>query len=81
MPLTTIENAYQALDNITMVRGSHTFKFGVDIRMLRQTFIRLLGGMRRQVQYDQFITGNAKTQTLRGTPLRRFCWGFPLRAP
>jgi hypothetical protein len=44
----TIENSYQILDNVTMVRGSHTFKVGTDIRMNRQTFIQLLGGNAEQ---------------------------------
>ena len=81
-PLITIENAYQVLDNVTMVRGSHTFKVGTDIRMLRQTFIQLLGGNAGgSFSYNQFMTGIPEIQMPRGTRWRRFFWEFQLRAP
>ena len=77
-PLITIENAYQALDNVTMVRGSHTFKFGTDIRMLRQTFIQLLGGNAGgSFSYNQFMTGDPRNPNATGNSFASFLLGIP----
>jgi len=78
MPLTSIENAYQILDNVTMVRGSHTFKVGTDIRMLRQTFIQLLGGNAGgSFSYNQFMTGDPKNPNATGNSFASFLLGIP----
>ena len=77
-PLISIENAYQVLDNVTMVRGSHTFKVGTDIRMLRQTFIQLLGGNAGgSFSYNQFMTGDPKNPNATGNSFASFLLGIP----
>src|SRR5205814_771182 len=42
-PLIELENIYQVLDNITFVRGAHTFKTGVDYRKVQRNFTQILG--------------------------------------
>lgn len=77
-PLISIENAYQVLDNVTMVRGSHTFKVGTDIRMLRQTFIQLLGANAGgSFNYDQFMTGDPRSPNATGNSFASFLLGIP----
>lgn len=78
MPLTTIENSYQVLDNVTMVRGSHTFKVGTDIRLNRQTFIQLLGGNAGgSFSYNQFMTGDPQNPNATGNSFASFLLGIP----
>ena len=80
-PLISIENAYQFLDNVTMIRGSHTFKVGTDIRMVRQTFIQLLGGtVGGRFRYDQFLTGDPLNVGATGNPFASFLLGLPSSA-
>jgi Carboxypeptidase regulatory-like domain len=77
-PLISIENAYQVLDNVTMVRGSHTFKFGTDLRLLRQTFIQLLGGNAGgSFSYNQFMTGDPRNPNATGNAMASFLLGIP----
>jgi len=80
-PEISIENTYQALDNFTLVHGAHTFKFGTDVRMLRQTFIQLLGGNAGgSFSYDQFITGDPTSVAATGNAMASFLLGLPSSA-
>ncbi|MFN8007721.1 MAG: TonB-dependent receptor [Terriglobia bacterium] len=77
-PLITIENSFQLLDNFTLVRGSHTFKMGADIRMLRQTFIQLLGSnVAGSFSYSQDMTGNPQSPNATGNSFASFLLGIP----
>jgi len=42
-PLIELENIYQVLDNATFIRGSHTFKVGVDYKKIQRNFTQILG--------------------------------------
>ena len=42
-PLVELENIYQVLDNVTFIRGSHTFKAGVDYKKIQRNFTQILG--------------------------------------
>jgi hypothetical protein len=42
-PLVELENIYQVLDNATFIRGSHTFKVGVDYKKIQRNFTQILG--------------------------------------
>ena len=78
MPLTTIENSYQVLDNITMVRGSHTFKFGTDIRMNRAGVHPASGRQRGgSFSYNQFMTGDPRNPNATGNSFASFLLGIP----
>lgn len=77
-PLISIENTYQLLNNVTLVRGSHTFKFGTDVRMLRQTFLQLLGGNAGgSFSYNQAITGDPRNVNATGNSFASFLLGLP----
>jgi len=45
-PQSTVQNLYQGADNITWIRGNHTFKFGADVRksISPQTFTQRVRG-------------------------------------
>jgi len=80
-PLINIENGYQALDNTTLVRGSHTVKLGVDVRMQRQTFLQLLGGQAGgSFNFDQYITGDPGNVAATGNAMASFLLGVPASA-
>jgi hypothetical protein len=42
-PLRELENVYQVLDNATFIRGSHTYKVGVDYKKIQRNFTQILG--------------------------------------
>src|SRR5207245_5043103 len=80
-PDISIENAFQYLDNLTLIRGSHTLKLGADIRRVRQTFFQLLGGdPGGSFHFDQYITGASGNVATTGNAMASFLLGIPASA-
>jgi hypothetical protein len=56
-PQTGIENNYQIVDNVTLIKGTHSFKFGGDFRILisPQTFSQRVRGDYEYGTLEQFL--------------------------
>ncbi|HKE57558.1 MAG TPA: hypothetical protein VKB46_12670, partial [Pyrinomonadaceae bacterium] len=56
-PQFTIENNYQIVDNVTWLRGNHTFKFGGDFRWIisPQSFSQRVRGDYEYLSTEQFL--------------------------
>ena len=56
-PQSTIENNYQVVDNISLLRGNHSFKFGGDFRKLisPQTFVQRQRGEYEYTSVADFL--------------------------
>src|ERR1043165_4563483 len=56
-PQFTIENHYQIVDNVTMLKGNHTFKFGGDFRWIisPQSFSQRVRGDYEYLSTEQFL--------------------------
>ena len=71
-PNVNIENTYQLSDNLSIMRGRHTFKVGIDARRYLYDVIR--GG-------GQYIFGSIYSSSSdapgSGAPLADFLFGFP----
>ncbi len=80
-PLISIENAFQYLENLTLIRGSHTFKTGADIRRLRWTFLQHLGAIPGGTfSFTQDITADPQRLTTTGNAMASFLLGIPASA-
>lgn len=80
-PLISIENSFQLLDNVTLVRGSHTLKVGTDIRQLRWTFLQhLTGTPAGSFTFTQDMTADPNQLTTTGNALASFLLGIPATA-
>ena len=72
----SFENAFQYADNVSIIRGPHTFKVGVDIRRFR--FDRLTGFPASGSYYFGAIyTSNASLASPGGLPYADFLLGLP----
>ncbi len=60
-------NSYSLVDNVTYIRGRHTFKFGEDIRRMVLD-IRNQGGTQGQFNFTGVFTGNPLGDFLVGIP-------------
>jgi hypothetical protein len=80
-PELNIENSFQVLDNVTLIRGSHTYKAGVDLMRIRQSFIQLLGGdAGGSFNYNQALTGDPNNPGTTGNAFASFLLGLPSSA-
>jgi hypothetical protein len=59
IPALRYENDFQWVDNFTLIRGSHTMKFGADVRRFRGDFFQIsLESPRGRFTFDQNYTSN-----------------------
>jgi hypothetical protein len=72
------ENNYQYLDSFTYIRGSHSFKMGVDIHRRLNGFDQTQNA-RGDFTFDQQFTADLVTGT-GGSPLASFLLGYPIAA-
>jgi hypothetical protein len=77
-PETLRENNYQYIDAFTYIRGSHTFKVGVDIRRRMNGFNQTQNA-RGDFSFDQQFTEDLNTGQ-GGSPLASFLLGYPISA-
>jgi hypothetical protein len=72
----SFENAFQYADNVSIIRGAHTFKTGVDIRRFR--FDRLTGFPASGSYYfGSIYTANASLSSPGGLPYADYLLGLP----
>jgi hypothetical protein len=76
-PLIEIENVYQVLDNVTFVRGSHTFKAGVDYRKVQRNFTQILGSPAGSFNFDTSFTADPANPANTGNAFADFLLGVP----
>ncbi|MEW5976485.1 MAG: TonB-dependent receptor [Acidobacteriota bacterium] len=57
-PLIELENIYQVLDNATFIRGSHTYKVGVDYKRIQRNFTQILGAPAGSFVFGGGFTAN-----------------------
>ena len=80
-PEINLENSFQALDNVTLIRGTHTYKFGEDVMRIRQTFLQLLGGNAGgSFNYTQDLTDDPANPGITGNAMASFLLGLPSSA-
>jgi Carboxypeptidase regulatory-like domain len=80
-PDINIENSFQFLDNLTLIRGSHTFQTGGDFIRFRQTFFQLLGGTPGgSFTFEQYMTSNPAELDTTGNAMADFLLGLPEKA-
>jgi hypothetical protein len=58
----------QASDNLTWIRGRHSFKFGGDLEKLSTAIIAFCCGTEGQYTFNGFLTGNTMADFLVGRP-------------
>lgn len=76
-PLKEIENVYQILDNITFIRGSHTFKAGVDIKKIQRNFTQILGPPAGSFSFGPNFTADPANPANTGNAFADFLLGVP----
>jgi hypothetical protein len=76
-PLKEIENVYQWLDNITFIRGSHTFKAGVDFKKIQRNFTQILGPPAGSFSFGPNFTADPANPGDTGNAFADFLLGIP----
>ncbi|MFZ0594805.1 MAG: TonB-dependent receptor [Bryobacteraceae bacterium] len=77
-PLEELESQYQFVDNVTKIKGNHSFKFGADIRYARNLRVPSDSHRAGQLDFDTGYTGlvNAATGSVsQGSGLATFLLG------
>ncbi len=69
-----LANTYQLTNGTSWMRGSHTFKFGVDIRRIESTLTNPEGSGRGTFTFQRGITSN---QGVGGSEFGSFLLGYP----
>lgn len=78
-PLEKSSEVYQLVDNLSWVRGAHTFKTGFDIQVIRlKTFATLAG--RGSFTFNGVFTQDPQRRPGTGHPLADFLLGLPNNA-
>jgi hypothetical protein len=76
-PLKELENIYQVLDNVTFVRGAHTFKAGVDYRKVQRNFTQILGFPAGSFTFGGAFTSDPANPSNTGNAFADFLLGIP----
>lgn len=76
-PLVELENVYQWLDNVTFVRGSHTFKAGVDFKRVERNFTQILGPPAGSFSFGPNFTADPNNPDNTGNAFADFLLGIP----
>jgi len=76
-PLIELENIYQVLDNVTFIRGSHTFKAGVDLRKVQRNFTQILGAPAGSFSFSGGFTSDLALPGSTGNGFADFLLGIP----
>ncbi len=79
-PLQELENVYQWLDNVTFVRGSHTFKAGVDFKRIERNFTQILGPPAGSFSFGPNFTADPNNPDNTGNAFGDFLLGIPASA-
>jgi len=76
-PHITVENVYQLLDNITLIRGAHTFKGGVDYKKQQRNFTQILGAPAGAFSFAGDFTSDPARVGTTGNAFADFLLGIP----
>ena len=76
-PLIELENVYQYLDNVTFIRGTHTFKSGVDFKKVERNFTQILGAPAGSFSFGPNFTADPSNLTVTGNAFADFLLGDP----
>ncbi len=77
VPLLTLNNMFQETGNISYIRGSHSIKFGADVRR-RQTDVFQSATSKGQFNFDANLTNDPSGATSRsGNGAASFLLGYP----
>jgi len=76
-PLIELENVYQWLDNVTFIRGSHTFKSGVDFKKIQRNFTQILGAPAGTFSFGTGFTSDPARLADTGNAFADFLLGIP----
>ena len=76
-PLQEIENVYQVLDNLTFIRGSHTFKTGIDFKKIQRNFTQILGPPAGSFSFGPNFTADPSNPGATGNAFAYFLLGVP----
>jgi Carboxypeptidase regulatory-like domain/TonB dependent receptor len=79
-PLVELENVFQWLDNVTFVRGSHTYKAGVDIKRIQRNFTQILGAPAGSFSFGPNFTADPTNPDVTGNAFADFLLGIPTSA-
>jgi hypothetical protein len=79
-PLIELENIYQWLDNVTFIRGSHTFKAGVDVKRVQRNFTQILGAPAGSFSFSPNFTADPNRPGDTGNAFADFLLGVPSSA-
>ncbi len=79
-PLIELENVYQWLDNVTFIRGSHTFKAGVDFKKVQRNFTQILGAPAGSFSFGPNFTADPLNPGNTGNAFADFLLGVPTSA-
>lgn len=79
-PLIELENVYQWLDNVTFIRGSHTFKAGVDFKKVQRNFTQILGAPAGSFSFGPNFTADPGNPGNTGNAFADFLLGIPTSA-
>lgn len=75
-PLNEIENVFQYLDNVTFIRGTHTFKAGVDYKKVQRQFTQILGNPAGGFSFADAFTGDPFKPATTGNAFASFLLGI-----
>ncbi len=76
-PLIELENVYQWLDNVTFIRGSHTYKAGVDAKRIQRNFTQILGPPAGSFSFGPNFTADPNNPDNTGNAFADFLLGIP----
>jgi hypothetical protein len=67
-PLTETESQYQFVDNVTLIKGNHTFKFGTDLRYAQNLRVPSDSHRAGELTFNGQEVGSVPTQGANATP-------------
>ena len=76
-PHITVENVYQLLDNVTLIRGAHTIKAGVDYKKQQRNFTQVLGAPAGAFSFAGDFTSDPARVGTTGNAFADFLLGIP----
>lgn len=76
-PLTEVENVFEYLDNVTFIRGPHTFKTGADLRRIQRADTQILGDPAGGFSFGTDFTGDPANPGSTGNGFADFLLGIP----
>ncbi len=76
-PEDEVENVFQYLDNVTFIRGSHTFKAGADFKKVERQFTQILGDPAGGFTFGGAFTDDPANPGTTGNGVADFLLGIP----